>query len=198
MLGERFDESLAAAQLGDVDAFAELWRDAQPMLLRYLRVLAGDEADDLASATWLRVIESLTSFEGNEPQFRRWVVTIARHLHVDAGRRRARRPETPTEELADLDGVSPDAQAGAEERMSTQAALALIATLPPAQAEVVMLRVVMGLDVADVAAIVGKRPGAVRVAVHRALRALEERMSRPDPSADVTHRLPTTFSEHHD
>jgi RNA polymerase sigma-70 factor (ECF subfamily) len=49
-------------------------------------------------------------------------------------------------------------------------------TLPRDQAEVVLLRVVAGLDVAQVATITGKRPGTVRVVAHRALRRLARRL----------------------
>ena len=167
------------------------------MLLRYLRVLAGPDAEDLASQTWLRVMESLATFSGSEPQFRRWVVTIARNQHLDGLRRQGRRPESSVGDPTELtDESAPDAAAVAAERMSTDAALRLIASLPAAQAEMVMLRVVLGLEVADVALIVGKRPGAVRVAVHRALRELESRLSRPPEDDDVTPRPPATFSEH--
>ncbi|MEZ5093081.1 RNA polymerase sigma factor [Nocardioides sp.] len=197
MLDDRFERLLREAQQGDGDAFAELWRSTQPMLVRYLRVVAGDEADDVASQTWLRVMESLTSFEGSGPQFRRWVVTIARNLHLDLVRRRGRRPESAVDDLSELDASSvPDAGHLVEERMSTESALRLIASLPEAQAEMVMLRVVLGMEVAEVAQVVGKRPGTVRVAVHRALRTLEERLSRPAERADVTPTWFTTFSEH--
>ena len=54
--------------------------------------------------------------------------------------------------------------------------MALIATLPPDQAEVIMVRVVAGLDVAEVARMLGKRPGTVRVLAHRGLRRLAERL----------------------
>ena len=67
-----------------------------------------------------------------------------------------------------------DPAAAALESLATERALALIAQLPPDQAEVVMLRVVAGLDVARVATIVGKRPGTVRVLGHRGLRRLAE------------------------
>jgi RNA polymerase sigma-70 factor, ECF subfamily len=56
--------------------------------------------------------------------------------------------------------------------MATAAALALISQLPRDQAEVVLLRVVMGLDTAAAARILGKRPGAVRTASYRGLRRL--------------------------
>jgi len=53
------------------------------------------------------------------------------------------------------------------EGLSTRAALAVIAQLPHDQAEVVLLRVVAGLGVEQVARLPGKRPGAVRVLAHR-------------------------------
>lgn len=70
--------------------------------------------------------------------------------------------------------VAPSAETLALEQLSTEQALALVATLPADRAELVMLRVVAGLDVPTIARIVGKSPGAVRVGVHRALRALEK------------------------
>ena len=64
--------------------------------------------------------------------------------------------------------------------MSTQAVLAAIASLPRDQAEIILLRVVAGLDTAEVAQLVGKTPGAVRVAAHRGLRRLASLASRTD------------------
>src|SRR6266511_3291378 len=69
------------------------------------------------------------------------------------------------------------------EAIATRAARALIAELPPDQAEVVTLRVVAGLDVAQVAEIVGKRAGAVRVLAHRGLRRLAERLGADLPAS---------------
>ena len=195
MLGNRFEQVLSHAQKGDAQAFAELWRDANPMLLRYLRVTAGGLAEDIASHAWLKVIEALGSFAGDEPGFRRWLVTIARNHHLDQARRAARRPERLLADLADLGdcsgGLAPDAAIEAEEAISTRAALDLIAMLPPEQAEMIMLRVVIGLDVADVAAVMGRSNGAVRVAVHRALRRLGELLD--EKGMPVTGSGATTF-----
>ncbi len=58
--------------------------------------------------------------------------------------------------------------------------LTLIASLPPDQAEIIMLRVVAGLDAREVARMVGKSPGAVRVAAHRGLRRLAGLAGVPD------------------
>jgi RNA polymerase sigma-70 factor, ECF subfamily len=70
-----------------------------------------------------------------------------------------------------------DTVTAALEYISTETALALIATLPRDQAEIIVLRVVVGLDASAVAQIVGKSPGAVRVAAHRGLRTLRERVA---------------------
>jgi RNA polymerase sigma-70 factor (ECF subfamily) len=58
------------------------------------------------------------------------------------------------------------------DNIATERAIALVSRLPPQQAEVIMLRVVAGLDTEAVAQIVGRSPGAVRVAAHRGLKKL--------------------------
>ena len=68
--------------------------------------------------------------------------------------------------------AAPDAADLAIERISTRSAIALLAGLPAIQAEVILLRVVAGLDTEAVALLVGRSPGAVRVAAHRGLRRL--------------------------
>jgi RNA polymerase sigma-70 factor (ECF subfamily) len=87
----------------------------------------------------------------------------------------ARRPPEVHAERSLLELTSAqDTVAAAEEDLSTEAALGLIAALPPGQAEVVFLRAVVGLSVAEVASFVGHQPGAVRVLAHRGLRRLEQ------------------------
>lgn len=164
---------LAAAQGGSEAAFSRLWRDGNPALLRYLRVIAPEAAEDVAADTWLQVVRGLASFHGDEHGWRAWLFTVARRRAVDEGRRRSRRPEKPLAEA--LPGhwpVSPDAADLALQNISTQSALALVARLPAHQAEVILLRVVAGLDTETVARLVGRSPGAVRVAAHRGLRRM--------------------------
>ena len=170
---DEFDHHLRRAQVGDEDAFAAIWRSCQAQLLRYLWVKAGPAAEDLAADTWLQVARTLDTFVGDERAFRSWLFTIARHRHIDWRRKSARRGEVLVDTEV-LNGRSGGAEpwASLDERMATEAALGLIASLPPDQAEVVMLRTVVGLDVAATAEIVGRPPGTVRVLAHRGLRRL--------------------------
>jgi RNA polymerase sigma-70 factor (ECF subfamily) len=172
VIGGAFEVTLARARTGDEAAFASIFRDIQPALLRYLRMITADP-EDVAGETWVQVVTGLRRFRGGEQDFRAWLFTIARNRATDAGRSRARRPAVPfdmTEVPQPL--TAPDAADQALEAVSTQAAMTLIKSLPPDQAEIIMLRVVAGLDTGDVARIVGKTSGAVRVAAHRGLRRL--------------------------
>jgi RNA polymerase sigma-70 factor, ECF subfamily len=183
-----FAHDLAAAQRGDEAAFEVLWRAVNPGLVRYLQVTARPAADDIAAETWLQIIRSLGSFRGNEGPFRAWVFTIARNKVIDWRRYESVRPTQDLKpEHLDIAGAD-DTEHAVLERLSTERALALIATLPPDMAEIVTLRVVAGLDVAEVAKLVHKRPGAVRVSSHRALAKLHallsgapEHFSTPEP-----------------
>jgi RNA polymerase sigma-70 factor, ECF subfamily len=166
------DEALARASAGDEAGFLQLWRALQPPLLRFLRVIGCDDPEDVASETWLQVVRDLARFSGNEEDFRRWLFTIGRHRAIDAARARSRRPATPVstglETLADHQLVEDQVLDG----MSVDRALALLAGLSRDQAEAVALRVIAGLDTPDVAKILGKSAGAVRVALHRGLKTL--------------------------
>jgi RNA polymerase sigma-70 factor (ECF subfamily) len=166
------DEALARASAGDEAGFLQLWRSLQPPLLRFLRVLGCDDADDVASETWLQVVRDMHRFSGGEEDFRRWLFTIGRHRAIDAARARARRPASPVS--AGLE-ILPDRQLVEDQvldGMSVQRAVALLAGLSRDQAEAVALRVIAGLETPDVAKILGKSPGAVRIALHRGLKAL--------------------------
>jgi RNA polymerase sigma-70 factor (ECF subfamily) len=170
------DDELAAAvraaSTGDEAGFARLWRALQPAVLRYLRVVVGDAAEDVASETWLQAARDLHRFTGDGAAFRGWLFRIARHRALDEKRRAGRRREDPAGTVADDATRVPDAATDMLEQSGTTWALRLIADLPPDQAEAVMLRVVAGLDVAATARVLGKRAGAVRIATMRGLRKL--------------------------
>lgn len=185
-----FDDVIARARSGDEAAFVALFRTFQPLLLRYLRGVARDMSDDLASDVWLDVVRGLGSFSGDETGFRGWLFTIAQRRVVDMRRARTRRPEVTFAEPPD-DATAPDAAWEADQVFSTDRAVALIGELPIEQAEVVLLRVVAGLDVSAVADIVGRRPATVRVQSHRGLRRLAAILGERDGS--VTHPAEPTM-----
>jgi RNA polymerase sigma-70 factor (ECF subfamily) len=173
-----FASRLDAAREGDNLAFADIYRDTQPRLYRYAVTLVGREAEDVTAEAWLQISRDLRSFAGDSQAFRGWAATVVRNRAIDHLRSAARRPVVLSE-TSDLDRPSEfNTEARAAETISTAAALELIATLPRDQAEAVLLRAVMGLDAVATGKVLGKRPGAVRVAAHRGLRTLGRQLDQ--------------------
>jgi RNA polymerase sigma-70 factor (ECF subfamily) len=166
------DGALTRAQAGDEAGFLALWRSWQPGLLRYLSVLGCDDPDDVASETWLQVVRDLHKFTGSAEDFRRWLFTVGRHRAIDSGRARMRRRASPVCEGLDIVADEQLVEDQVLDGIATRKAIELLAELSPDQAETVALRVIAGLDTSAVAELLGKSPGAVRVALHRGLRTL--------------------------
>jgi RNA polymerase sigma-70 factor (ECF subfamily) len=178
-----FPTIIEAARQGDHGALTTLFRAYQPMLIRYLRAQDREAADDVASEVWVAAARRMRWFTGDEAGFRRWLFTIARRRLIDHRRAEARRhSQTLVVEALDptaITGEWADPAVVVARRSSAQATVdRLVTQLPPDQAEVVLLRVLGGFDVAEVAEIMDRSPGSVRVLCHRALRRLATQFPR--------------------
>ncbi|HEX6596945.1 MAG TPA: sigma-70 family RNA polymerase sigma factor [Acidimicrobiales bacterium] len=164
----------------DLDA---LYRRLQPALLRHLSTAYAWQAEDIAADVWAEVAAGLSRFEGDDDAFRGWVFTLARRRLSDSYRRAGRRPTDPLpEELAPTSAERPEDDVVA--RLSAEATIArLNRLLPPDHARIVLLRVVYGMTVQQVAALTDKQPVNVRVIQHRALRRLAGRFEQQKRSA---------------
>lgn len=182
--GSDFAATLDAARQADERALAVLWQELQPALLRYLRAVEPGAAEDIASDTWLEVTRRLDRFSGGEREFRGWLFTIARHRLIDARRRAARHRTAPVAWIPERPGLD-DPAADVIAELSTEASLRLVSELPLEQAAAVRLRVMAGLDTEQVARIMGKQPGNVRVLSHRGLRSLARRLAPTDVAEAV-------------
>jgi RNA polymerase sigma-70 factor (ECF subfamily) len=182
-LGEQFHIVLAAAQAGGQWAVAALYKSLSPAVLRYLQARAGQEAEDIASETWLDVARGLHRFSGDEASFRSWVFTIAHRRLVDHHRSGARRREeaVPHGEMTALPAGDDPVGRVLDGLAGDRAVRRINELLPPDQAEVVILRVVGGFSTEDVARITGRRPGTLRVLQHRALRRLARALEEFGP-----------------
>lgn len=157
----------------DLDA---LYRELQPALLGHLRSLHAGQAEDIAGDVWTEVAASLPRFVGDHDALRAWVFTLARRRVIDAYRRAGRRPtDALVEDSGEAAGDRPEDETVS--RLSLEVTIARVRKLlPPDQAQVLVLRVVDGLSVDEVAALTDKSPGNVRVLHHRALHRLGLRL----------------------
>jgi len=125
------------------------------------------------------VVRDLEGFEGDEPDFRSWLMTIAHHRLVDEHRRRSRRP---VESVAPEGGAAVlrggDVEAEALEALEEERVRALLSGLSSDQRSVLLLRVLNDLTVEQVAAVLGKTPGAVKQLQRRGLAVVKRQLRR--------------------
>ena len=137
-------------------------------LRRYLRSQVGDAADDVVDEVLLAAWEHVGRFRGTESQFRSWIFTIAHHRVVDEHRRR--REELSLDRVASRPARD-DTEAEALSRVAEGELRRILASLPPAQRRVLLLRLVADLSVEQTAAVLGRSAGAVKALQHRAIEA---------------------------
>lgn len=170
---------VARAREGDGAAWEQLYRRAYPRLLAYAsRRLSGqDEAREAVSEAMARAVAGLHRFRGEGAGFDGWLYGILRHVVLDAQRARQRQvyddvPEQVDDAPQPLDRVVQD-----EDAMRVRTAFA---RLSPKDQELLELRVVGELSSEHTAAVLGRRPGAVRMAQARALTKLRQMLEETD------------------
>jgi len=173
------DEALLAAFLvGDDDAFGDLVRRHQDLVLRIVRRYARtpEDARDLAQRTFVRAYEAarrvLAHGRDNALPFRRWLVRIAVNLAKNHLRDETRFTRVPLDGLptpAASGARADDALARAEAARRMRAA---VLALPRRQREVLTLRVDAELPFAEIAASLGITENAAKVSFHKAARNL--------------------------
>ncbi len=160
-------ELVRRAQANDPDAWETLYRVTYAGLLAYARrrLWGRAEADDAVSETFARACNRIADFQWTGGGFTAWLYGILRNVVMETQRRSRRTTPlmAPDERVEDesLEGLLLDEE--------TAAVRAAFATLSPDDQEVLELRVVGGLTADEVAGVVGKRSGAVRMAQSRAL-----------------------------
>lgn len=166
---------MAAGTAGDAAAYGDLLRELAPRLRAYFRRRLADrpaDCEDLVQETLIAIHTRRHTYDPTQP-FTAWAHAVARHKLMDWLRRHHRREaqHDPIEDRADLlfaDGDQEASDAGRD-------VLAMLDTLPEKQREPIRLVKLEGLSVAEAAARTGLSASAVKVGVHRGLKALVAR-----------------------
>jgi RNA polymerase sigma-70 factor (ECF subfamily) len=184
--GEAADEALLAAFLvGDDEAFGELLRRNERLVLSILRryTRAPEDARDLAQRTFLRAFTAARRALGKDPQgavpFRRWLTRIAVNLaknHL----RNERRFDRAGLELLGPSVVPPVGADGLLRAERTARLRAEVLQLPRRQREVVTLRIDAELPFAEIAEVLGITENAAKVTFHHGSRRLREALRREE------------------
>ena len=171
----KLDRLAKRAQRGDARAFASLYRESQPLVLRFLnrRLADAAAAEDLCAKTFERVVGKLGSFDAKKGVFEAWVIRIARNALIDHLRsHRQALGETALRGLVEH-GPDPLQQVLQGERMRHLGQL--LAESSPEERELIALRYGDGLRHRAIAELLGISEAAVRKRLSRALTQLRQR-----------------------
>jgi RNA polymerase sigma-70 factor (ECF subfamily) len=171
-IGDRFPHVLSAARDGADWAWAELYDDLAPTLLRFVTAMGAAEPEDCLGECFVQLVRNLPRFAGEEESFRTWAFRIARNRVIDGWRRDGRRPAHPVGDVVALSDrythqEAPDLALAGEDWVDR-----ILGELTPDQRAVLLLRVIDQFSVEDTALVLGKSQGAVRVLQNRALNSL--------------------------
>lgn len=179
-LEEDFTRVLADARDGSERAWTRIYDDLSSTLLGYLVAQRAPNPEDVASEVFLQMVRDLPRFSGTEANFRSWVFTIAHHRMIDARRRASRRPAEPTpDETLDLRLPAVEIESTVLEAVTTEELSLLFDEVTPDQRAVLLLRIVGGLTLPEVAGVLDKQHESVRALQKRGLARLRDVVRDP-------------------
>jgi RNA polymerase sigma-70 factor (ECF subfamily) len=174
------DRSLVEAAKRDPDRFDALYRRYLSRVYSYAYYELGDHhaAEDATEATFVSALTNLSRFEERArpadgegaSTFRVWLFQIARNEVAGERRRARRRPVEPIGETLVPDPL--DVESDAVRRDEARAAWRAVGRLPGERRQAMVLRFVDELSTAEIAGVLGRSEGAVRVLIHRALKSV--------------------------
>ncbi len=175
---------MRAAQAGNSEAYAKVLKACVPMIAATARRtgVAADRVDDVVQDSLITIHRALATYDPDRP-FAPWLRAIAQRRAIDSlrlhGRRGAREVQ---DEVAYLAHAEPggDAEASVSRRDDAARLRAAVATLPPLQRQAVELLGFSERSLEEASAETGRTKGALKVNLHRALRALRSRVERLD------------------
>lgn len=167
---------ITAAREGAPWAWRKLHDELAGPLEGYLRVRGARNPEDLVSEVFVDLARNIADFEGDLAKFRSWAFVVAHHRLIDDRRRKSRRPTEVAMENVAPEAAPDDPETEALGRLSDDRVRHLFESLTPDQRDVLSLRIIGELTLAETAEALGKRVGAVKALQRRALQALRKKI----------------------
>jgi RNA polymerase sigma-70 factor, ECF subfamily len=171
------EESLVRrAKEYDQAALTKLYEDNFDKVYRYAVIRIGDraEAEDITQQVFTNALKSISSYKMKGVPFSAWLYRIAHNLIVDRARKKARQYTVPLDESLTMGSDDPVKQT--ESKLQVEELVTVMQKLTKAQQEVISLRFVAEMPIAQVAKAMGKTEGAIKALQHSAISALRRAM----------------------
>ena len=163
---------------GNQEAFTYLYDTYFDRIYRYIyvRIRRQAESEDLTQEVFIKALKAIDSYKVGKTPFASWLFRIAHNQVIDHVRKRSRAQETSLDDAPPTVGWE-DPVTMVEQQFELAELNAAIHELTPAQQEVVSLRFIADLPIAEVARIVGKSEGTVKALQFNATVALRKLMA---------------------
>ena len=176
------DRPAVEAARRDPTRFEALYRRYMAQIYSFAVYQLADHhaAEDLTEQVFLQALVALPRFQerprgDGASSFRSWLFRIARNLASNERRALRRHPAAPIDAVLGVAGTD-DPAASAVQRDEAARAWAAVARLPDDRRTAVILRFVDEMPVSEIASVLGRSEGAVRVLLHRALRSVADEL----------------------
>lgn len=169
--------TIARAKAGEESALIDIYEWYRPRILRFMRyrIRNRETAENLTTEVFLRMLQHLPDFRFQNSPFQAWLFQIARNLVADDFRRQSVRNHEPIDESMESDEAPLDEMA--DERMLCDELRDALTELTESQLDVIVLRFIVGLPIADVARTLEKSESAVKSLQARGLKSLRQRLT---------------------
>jgi len=169
---------LERASRADPQALGQVYDQYVNRIYSYIyhRVGQAEQAEDLTGQVFVRMLEAVRTGQGWKSSFSGWLYRIAHNLVIDFYRRRGRASFVDIDEAPPIIATEDDPSRQAQATLDREDLRAALGQLTEEQAQVITLRFLEDLSIAEVAAIMGKNEGAIKALQYRAVLALRRIM----------------------
>lgn len=169
---------LERAGRADPDALGQIYDQYVDRIYAYIyhRVGQAEQAEDLTGQVFMRMLEAIRAGQGWKTSFSGWLYRIAHNLVIDFYRRRGRASFVDIDEAPPIVATRDEPARQVQAKLDREDLRAALNQLTEEQAQVITLRFLEGLSIAEVAAIMGKNESAIKALQYRAVLALRRIM----------------------
>lgn len=183
MTSSQSDETLMLQYAkGDMAAFEQLYRRHKNSVFRFFARQCDDHhlAEELFQELWNKIIKARSTYQASA-KFTTWLYQLARHVLIDAMRRKQVRtqhlvqtePEIPTSNVIELVAFDPSISKRVETAQQVELLKGCLALLPLEQKEAFLLRHEAQLSVSEIAQVIGELPENIKSRIRYAMSKLK-------------------------
>lgn len=166
----------------DPEAFGALYDRYFNQIYRFIYSRLRDQtaAEDVTAEVFMKALRNIPRYQDTGRPFTAWLYQIAVNTVND--RFRATRPTVDIDDLRDLSQGGPSLEEQAIERSEVTRIWTSVEKLPPQQRTAIVLKFQEDMKIADIAAVMGKSEGAIKLLIHRGVTKLRAELASGVPS----------------